>query len=68
MSRAEWITGLTFPGMVGFWAASGVLRIDKTAIAFMGLGMLLLGGVLKLDHLRGEGEALITLIWFAFAT
>lgn len=65
MSRAEWITGLTFVLMVTGWALSGSLGIDATAIAFLGLAVLMLAGVYSLEDLKSEGEALGILIWFS---
>jgi DASS family divalent anion:Na+ symporter len=65
LSRDEWIMAATFVGLITLWSLSGVLGINKTAVAFLGLAVLLLGGVLTLDDLKGRGDALTTLIWFA---
>jgi DASS family divalent anion:Na+ symporter len=64
-SRPEWIVAATFVGMVALWAASATLKIDATAVAFLGLGALLVTGVLTLEDIAGEGEVLATFIWFA---
>ena len=65
MHRNEWITGTVFVIMVVLWALSGVFPIDKTAVAFGGLGVLMLAKIFTMEDLRGQGEALGTLIWFA---
>ncbi len=63
--RNEWIMGGTFIGMVALWIASSSLGLDKTAIAFLGLGVLMLTHIFTLQDLRNEGDALGTLVWFA---
>ena len=65
MSRAEWITLGTFATMVSAWALSGPLGLDATAVAFLGLGMLMLAGIFTVDDIKSSGDALETLIWFA---
>jgi DASS family divalent anion:Na+ symporter len=64
-SRAEWITGITFTLMVSGWALGGTLDLDPTAIAFLGLAVLMLTGVYRVDDYKSEGEALGILIWFS---
>ena len=63
--RNEWITGATFVSMVVLWALSGVLGLDKTAVALAGLAVLMATNVFTVDDLRDQGEALSTFIWFA---
>jgi DASS family divalent anion:Na+ symporter len=65
MHRNEWITGIVFLTMVLFWALSGVLSIDQTAVAFAGLGVLMVAKIFTMADMRLQGEALATLIWFA---
>ena len=65
MSRDEWITGITFVGMVVFWGLSGKLGIDKTAVAFLGLAVLMVAGIFTLEDLKTQGDALGTFIWFS---
>jgi DASS family divalent anion:Na+ symporter len=65
MSRSEWIMGFTFIGMIVLWALSGVLGLDKTAVAFFGLGILMVGGIVSVTDIRKEGSALETLVWFS---
>lgn len=64
-SRHEWVTAFTFGGMVLLWALSGIYPIDKTAVAFAGLGVLMVTGVFTVDDMKQQGDALSTLIWFA---
>lgn len=63
--KNEWIMAGTFIGMVFLWVMSGSWGLDKTAVAFLGLGVLMLSNIFTLDDLRGEGNALGTLVWFA---
>ncbi len=65
MSRDEWITGITFLLMVVFWALSGTLGLDKTAVAFLGLAVLMVAGIFTLEDLKNQGDALGTFIWFS---
>lgn len=65
MSRKEWVTLGTFLGMVLGWALGDPLALDPTAVAFLGLAMLMIGGVFTLDDIKSSGDALETLIWFA---
>lgn len=63
--KNEWIMAGTFIGMVFLWIMSGSWGLDKTAIAFLGLGILMLNNIFTLEDLKGEGNALGTLVWFA---
>ena len=65
LSRDEWIVASVFGGMVIAWAASSHLGLDNTAIAFLGLGLLMLTGIFTASDLKQEGEALGTFLWFA---
>lgn len=65
MSKNEIITLAIFILLVLAWALSEFLDINRTAIAFLGLGLLLLSGVYTPADIRKEGEALVTMIWFA---
>lgn len=65
ISRNEWITGTVFLGMLLLWSLSGIFPIDKAAVAFGGLGILMATRVFGIDDFRSQGEALSTLIWFA---
>jgi DASS family divalent anion:Na+ symporter len=65
LSRNERIVTATFVGMVALWAAAGSLGLDSTAVAFLGLGVLLATGVLTLGDIAKEGDVLATFIWFA---
>jgi len=61
----EKIVAVTFAGMVALWGAAATLDLDSTAIAFLGLGVLLSTGVLTLEDIKKEGDVLATFIWFA---
>jgi DASS family divalent anion:Na+ symporter len=65
MSRKEKIVTATFAGMVALWAMAATFAIDSTAVAFLGLGVLLASGVLGLDDIAKEGDVLATFLWFA---
>jgi DASS family divalent anion:Na+ symporter len=65
ISRNEWITGTVFLGMLTLWSLSGIFPIDKAAVAFGGLGVLMASRVFSVEDFRTQGEALSTLIWFA---
>ena len=64
--RNEWVMLAVFIGMVGLWIASSfVPEINKTAVAFLGLAILMLTNIFTMKDLSGEGQALGTLVWFA---
>jgi DASS family divalent anion:Na+ symporter len=65
LRRAEKIVAVAFVGMVGLWGAAATLDLDSTAVAFLGLGVLLATGVLTLADIAKEGDVLATFIWFA---
>ena len=65
LSRDERIVAVTFVGMVALWAAAGSIGLDSTAIAFLGLGILMAAGVLTGGDIAKEGDVLATFIWFA---
>lgn len=65
MSRDEWITAVTFFGMVIGWVFGSSLNLNGTAIAFLGLGVLLATGVLTLEDISKQGDTLVTFIWLA---
>lgn len=65
ISRNEWITAGVFLGMLLLWSLSGFFPIDKAAVAFGGLGILIATRVFSVEDFHTQGEALSTLIWFA---
>jgi len=65
LTRDQKVVGLTFLGMVVLWGLSSTLGIDSTAVAFLGLGIMLATGVLNLGDIAKEGDVLATFIWFA---
>jgi DASS family divalent anion:Na+ symporter len=65
MSRHEWTVLLVFVGMVALWAVAATFDLDSTAIAFLGLGVLLATGAITLKDIATQGDVLATFIWFA---
>ena len=65
LTRDQKVVGLTFVGMVALWGMAGAVGIDPTAVAFLGLGVMLATGVLTLGDIAKEGDVLATFIWFA---
>jgi len=65
LTRDQKVVGFTFLGMVVLWGLSGTLGIDATAVAFLGLGVMLATSVLTLGDIAKEGDVLATFIWFA---
>ena len=65
LSRHEKIVAVTFAGMVVLWGLAATLHLDSTAIAFLGLGVLLATGVLTASDIAKEGDVLATFLWFA---
>jgi DASS family divalent anion:Na+ symporter len=65
LNHHEKIVLATFVGMVALWATASTFGLDSTAIAFLGLGLLLASGVLTLGDIAKEGDVLATFIWFA---
>jgi DASS family divalent anion:Na+ symporter len=65
LSLHERIVAGTFVVMVVLWGLAGTLKLDLTAVAFLGLGVLLATGVLTLEDIKGQGDVLGTFIWFA---
>ena len=64
-TRDQKIVGVTFVGMVVLWGAAATLKLDSTAIALLGLAVLLATQTLKDKDIAKEGETLATFIWFA---
>jgi len=65
MSRDEMIVAVAFALMVAGWILAGTLNLDRTAVAFAGLGALLATSVLTLDDFTREGDTLATFLWLA---
>lgn len=65
LSRAELLTAVVFGAMVLCWGTSGVFGLNQTAVAFGGLGLLLVLRVLTLDDIAQQGDTLATFIWLA---
>ena len=65
LTRDEKIVAATFVVMVLLWAFAGTLKIDLTAVAFLGLGVLMATAVLTLQDIAKQGDVLATFIWFS---
>ncbi|HEY6929212.1 MAG TPA: DASS family sodium-coupled anion symporter, partial [Thermoanaerobaculia bacterium] len=65
LSGPEKIVAATFVVMVTLWGLAGTLKLNLTAVAFLGLGVLLATGVLTLEDIKQQGDVLGTFIWFA---
>ena len=65
LGTAEKVVGMTFLAMVLAWGLAGTLKLDTTAVAFGGLGVLLATESLTLKDIAAEGDVLATFIWFA---
>jgi DASS family divalent anion:Na+ symporter len=65
LRRNEKVVAATFAGMVGLWASAATIGLDSTAVAFLGLGVLLATGALTPGDIAKEGDVLATFIWFA---
>jgi len=65
LTRDQKVVGITFLGMVVLWGLASTLHIDPTAVAFLGLGIMLATGVLTLADIATQGDVLATFIWFA---
>ena len=63
MSREEWITAIAFILMVSGWIFADKLGFNVTSIAFAGLGLLLMTGVLTASDI--QGDTLATFLWLA---
>ena len=65
LSREERITAVAFTLMVSGWIFADKLGLNVTSIAFLGLGLLLMAGVLTLDDISNQGDTLTTFLWLA---
>jgi DASS family divalent anion:Na+ symporter len=65
LSRDERITAVTFVLMVAGWIFADKLGLNVTAVAFGGLGVLLMTNVLTLDDIAMQGDTLATFLWLA---
>ena len=65
LSRDERITAVAFALMVSGWIFADKLGLNVTSIAFLGLGVLLMAGVLTLEDIANQGDTLTTFLWLA---
>lgn len=64
MRRSEWVTLGVFLLMIVLWIFGGRL-VSATAVAFLGLGILLLTSALTWKDMKSEKAAWDTLVWFS---
>ena len=64
-SRDERITAIAFVLMVAGWIFADSLHLNVTSIAFGGLGLLLMTGVLTAHDIATQGDTLATFLWLA---
>lgn len=65
MSTKELIMAGTVVLLIALWVLGGIVGIDATTVAFVGLSILILTGVLSWEDIKSEKAAWDTLIWFA---
>ncbi len=65
LSRDERVTAVAFAVMVSGWIFADRLGLNVTSIAFLGLGILLMAGVLTLKDIANQGDTLTTFLWLA---
>jgi DASS family divalent anion:Na+ symporter len=65
LSRDERITAIAFVLMVSGWIFADKLQLNVTSIAFAGLGLLLVTGVLTVHDIATQGDTLATFLWLA---
>lgn len=65
LSREEWITATAFLLMLIGWIFADKLQLNVTSIAFAGLGLLLMTGVLTAADIATQGDTLATFLWLA---
>jgi DASS family divalent anion:Na+ symporter len=65
LSRDEWITAIAFVLMVTGWIFADKLNLNMTSVAFTGLGLLLMTGVLTASDIATQGDTLATFLWLA---
>jgi DASS family divalent anion:Na+ symporter len=65
-SKFEWLTLAVFALLIFLWAFGEYwFNMESTAVALLGVSLLLLTGVLTWTDIKQEHEAWDTLIWFA---
>lgn len=65
LSRDERITAVAFALMVSGWIFADALKLNVTAVAFTGLGLLLMTRVLTPKDIAMQGDTLVTFLWLA---
>jgi len=60
----EALSLVIFTAIAGIWVTSGWHRIDVTLVAFIGISLFLLTGLLKWERAVGESPAWDILVWY----
>lgn len=63
MSKNEKVLLFVFALLLGLWATASITKLNTTLVAFLGISILLVTGVLTWNHVIGEKKAWDTLIW-----
>jgi DASS family divalent anion:Na+ symporter len=63
VSKNEWLMLSTFGLLLVLWMFGEMIGVDATGAAFLGLALLLVGGVLTWDDILSERNAWDTFIW-----
>lgn len=65
MKRNEWLMAGLSVALLAGWIFGGLIGLDSTAAALIGLALLLLTGVLTWDDIIRDHEAWNTFVWFS---
>lgn len=65
VTSKEWIMGVTFILVVLGWAFSETLAIDRTAVALLGLAVVMFANIFTVEDLKSEGGVLEIWMWFS---
>jgi divalent anion:Na+ symporter, DASS family len=65
VSRKEWFMVATFFILLVLWILGDLVGINATTTAFIGLSILLIGGVLTWEDVKSEKAAWDTMVWFS---
>ncbi|EAX47440.1 anion transporter [Thermosinus carboxydivorans Nor1] len=60
----EWLAGAIFILILGLWVTGSVTKIDATLVAFVGIALMLIFGILDWKDLAESKETWASLMWF----
>jgi DASS family divalent anion:Na+ symporter len=64
MRKEEWVVLGVFVIALALWATATLTKLDATVVAFLGVGIMLVSGVIGWDDVLGERGCWDCLIWF----